>query len=278
MSLLRPVIRWLAHQRPPPEVPLSDFAVLCQELRPCDIILVEGRSRASEVIKQVTYSPWSHAALYVGRLYDIEHAEARELVRRAARPSASEQLVIESLLGQGAVARPLSAYQYDHLRICRPRGLTHPDAQQILSYAAAQIGKAYDLRQVFDLLRFLLPWALLPRHWRSSLFRSHPGEQTKTVCSTLIAEAFGAVQFPILPLVQRDEGEAVQLFRRNPKLCTPSDFDYSPYFQIIKYPFMDFSSHTGYRLLPWSAKAPLAATADGAANADGNSQDMQTTG
>ena len=273
MGISRPIINWLTRLRPPNPFPLSDFERLSQELKPCDILLVEGRSRASEVIKAVTQSSWSHAALYIGRPYDIEDAEARQLVQAAATLPASEQLIIESQLGQGTLVKPLSAYQQDHLRLCRPRGLSHRDAQQVLRYATAQIGKAYDLRQLFDLLRFLLPWSLLPRRWRSTLFRQHPGAQTKTVCSTLIAEAFGSVQFPILPLVQRGEGEEVRLFRRNPKLCTPSDFDYSPYFQIIKYPFMDFSAHTSYRLLPWSATAPEMVLAEGylpssGANAD----------
>lgn len=263
MAVSRPIINWLTRVRPPNPFPLSDFERLSQELKPCDILLVEGRSRASEVIKAVTQSSWSHAALYVGRPYDIEDEEVRRLVREAAELPASEQLIIESLLGQGTLVRPLSAYRQDHLRLCRPRGLSRRDAQQVLRYAAAQIGKAYDLRQLFDLLRFLLPWSLLPRRWRSTLFRQHPGEQTKTVCSTLIAEAFGSVQFPILPLVQQGEGDEVRLFRRNPKLCTPSDFDYSPYFQIIKYPFMDFSTHTSYRLLPWSTTAPEMVVADG---------------
>ena len=56
--------------------------------------------------------------------------------------------------------------------------------------------------------------------------------------------------------VKRDAGDGVQLFRRNPKLCTPSDFDYSPYFEIIKYPFLDFATHSSYRLLPWSESSP----------------------
>ena len=67
----------------------------------------------------------------------------------------------------------------------------------------------------------------------------------------MIAEAFGHIQFPILPLVKRIEGDRVQLFRRNPKLCVPSDFDYSPYFDIIKYPFLDFHHYAEQRLLPW---------------------------
>ncbi|MDX1320027.1 MAG: hypothetical protein R3207_07620, partial [Oceanospirillum sp.] len=73
----------------------------------------------------------------------------------------------------------------------------------------------------------------------------------------MIAEAFGFIQFPILPLVKKSGDQGVQLFRRNPKLCTPRDFDYSPYFEIIKYPFMDFSDHADYRLLPWHGKGIL---------------------
>jgi hypothetical protein len=73
----------------------------------------------------------------------------------------------------------------------------------------------------------------------------------------MIAESFGFVQFPILPLVKQDGETDLQLFRRNPKLCTPRDFDYSPYFEIIKYPFMDFSHHSTYRLLPWHGNTRL---------------------
>ena len=278
MKPTRMIINWLNRAQPPQPFPLSDFGRISQEVKPCDIVLVEGRSRSSQVIKAVTQSSWSHAALYVGRLYDIEDPEARRFVQEAAQLPASEQLVIESLLGRGTLVRPLSTYKQDHLRLCRPHGLSHWDAQQVLAHAVAQIGKAYDMRQVFDLLRFLLPWSLLPRRWRSTLFQQHPGEQTKTVCSTLIAEAFGSVQFPILPLVQRDEGEEVKLFRRNPKLCTPSDFDYSPYFQIIKYPFMDFSTHTSYRLLPWSTTAPEMVLAEGYLPSDGANADAKEAG
>ena len=73
----------------------------------------------------------------------------------------------------------------------------------------------------------------------------------------MIAMAFGHIHFPILPLVKTMEGGKVQLFMRNPKLCTPSDFDYSPYFDIIKYPFLDFQHHTEPRLLPWQGAGRL---------------------
>ena len=77
----------------------------------------------------------------------------------------------------------------------------------------------------------------------------------------MIAEAFAFVQFPILPLVklptENGDGEKMQLFRRNPKLCTPSDFDYSPYFKIIKYPFIDIHYHDSHHLLPWHGSRVL---------------------
>jgi hypothetical protein len=72
----------------------------------------------------------------------------------------------------------------------------------------------------------------------------------------MIAESFGYVNFPILPLVKHTEEGEPTLFRRNPKLCTPSDFDYSPYFEIIKYPFIDFY-HEEYHLLPWKGTGSL---------------------
>ena len=60
----------------------SDFERLRYELRPCDVILVEGYSRVSRVIRWITNSPWTHAALYIGRLHDIEDEQARERLQQ----------------------------------------------------------------------------------------------------------------------------------------------------------------------------------------------------
>ncbi len=255
-----PIIRWLNFKRPPLRFPLSEYNTMRREIKQCDVLLVEGRSRVSDVIKMVTQSPWSHAALYLGRLHDIEDPELRQLVRNHYPNDPADQLVIESELGTGTVIRPLSNYRLDHVRICRPSGLEYGDSQQVIRYAISRLGTDYDVRQIIDLGRFLFPWAFLPRRWRSSLFSHRAGRSTRTVCSTMIAESFGFVQFPILPLVKGDDNSAgVQLFRANPKLCTPRDFDYSPYFDIIKYPFYDFRHHQNYRLLPWTGSGKLTA-------------------
>jgi len=251
------VVNWLKHKKPLPHTPLSDFERIRHEVKPCDVILVEGRSRVSEVIKLITQSSWSHAALYIGRLHDIEDPQLREVLGRYYRGNIDKQLIIESELGLGTTVRALTEYEREHLRICRPRGLGFSDSQKVIAYAISRLGTSYDVRQIFDLARFLFPWFIMPRRWRSTLFSARPGKSTQTVCSTMIAEAFGHIQFPILPLVKRIDGDRVQLFMRNPKLCTPSDFDYSPYFDIIKYPFLDFHHHAEQRLLPWQGAARL---------------------
>ena len=259
-ALARPIESWLLNARPSREFPLSNFERIRTELRPCDVILIEGRSRVADVIRVVTQSPWTHAVLYVGRLHDIEDPVLRDKLRANGDFEPNEQLIIESQLGSGTIARPIALYRDEHLRICRPHGLNYHDGQEVIAYAIDRLGQGYDVRHILDLLRFMLPWSILPRRWRSSLFQHHAGETTHSVCSTMIAEAFGSVQFPILPLIKRTDDERVQLFQRNPRLVTPSDFDYSPYFEIIKYPFLDFDPHTRYRLLPWSGKGILDST------------------
>jgi hypothetical protein len=251
------VINWLKWQKPLPTTPLSDFERIRHEVRPCDVVLIEGRSRVAEVIKLITQSAWSHAALYIGRLHDIEDPLLRDKLRQFYMGTPDTQLIIESELGLGTVVRPLTKYECEHLRICRPRNLDYKDSQHIVRYSIGRLGTSYDVRQIFDLARFLFPWFVMPRRWRSSLFSSGAGNSTHTVCSTMIAEAFGSIEFPILPLVKRIEGDRVKLYMRNPKLCTPSDFDYSPYFNIIKYPFLDFQDYAQQRLQPWSGATGL---------------------
>lgn len=142
-------------------------------------------------------------------------------------------------------------YNQDHIRICRPRGLSPTDAQKVIEYAVGRLGNDYDVRQILDLARFMLPWTILPRKWRSSLF-TEDSQSTRTVCSTMIAEAFSSVHYPILPHIRRNEETGIELFHRNPRLYTPRDFDYSPYFEIIKYPFVGFDEQPAYRKLPWN--------------------------
>jgi len=232
-------------------LPLTDFERLCEELRQGDVILVEGRSRVSEVIKAITNSPWTHSALYIGRMDEIRDGALQNKVAEHYGGDPHEQLLIEAMLGEGTVVHPVTKYQSDHLRICRPKGLSKPDRNHVIAYALNQLGYEYDVRHLFDLARFLLPYTLIPRRWRSTLFQHNAGEQTRNLCSYMIADAFTSVHFPILPIAERGDDGNFKLYRRNTRLFTPKDFDYSPYFDIIKYPYLGFDEVAAYRALPW---------------------------
>ncbi|MEM7209478.1 MAG: hypothetical protein AAF434_16770 [Pseudomonadota bacterium] len=246
------ITRWLNAEKYTALMPPSDFEQLSYEIRPCDVLLVEGYSHVSEVIKHVTLSAWTHAAIYIGRLHDIDDPELRAKVIESLNVEPDEQLLVEAMLGEGTIIRPLSYYRNDHLRICRPNRLARQDAQLVLRYVIERLGRDYDVRQIFDLLRFFIPYAIMPRKWRSTLFESAAGESTKTVCSTLIGRAFASVHYPILPSLSQTEDGQLQLIRHNSKLLTPKDFDYSPYFDLIKYPVFHFDEMAVYRKLPWS--------------------------
>lgn len=253
---------WLNHERHDPHQPPSDYERLCYEIRPGDVLLVEGRARVSEAIKYVTLSSWTHSALYIGRLHDIHDPELRDIILQAHAPEPDTQLVVEALLGEGTVIRPLSVYRRDHLRICRPNRLSPQDAQRVIRYAVSQLGRDYDIRNLIDLWRFMLPWSFLPRRWRSTLFEVRAGDPTHTICSSLIARAFAAVRYPILPVLRHADDGNVRLYRRPSRLFTPRDFDYSPYFDLIKYPVFEFDELALYRKLPWGEDGVLFSDAE----------------
>lgn len=249
--LWKKAIRFLTFNTHDSEIAPANFERLRYEIRPCDVLLIEGRSRISEIIKTITLSHWTHSALYIGRLHDIDDPAIRELIRQHYLADPNEQLLIEALLGQGAVVTPLSEYQNDNLRICRPSGISRRDAQDVIAFCVRKLGVDYDIRQLLDLARFLFPYGLLPRRWRSSLFEQNAGNATETVCSTMLADAFASIRFPILPIIRRYPDGNLFLHSGNSKLITPCDFDYSPYFDIIKYPVFVSDDPEIYRRMPW---------------------------
>ncbi len=232
-------------------MPLSDFERLRYEIRPGDVILVEGRSAISEIIKTITLSNWTHSALYIGRLHNIDDPVLRSFIQRFYHGGMDDQLIIESQLGCGTIVDCISKYRDDHLRICRPTSITRTDSQKVIAYAINRLGTNYHVRQIFDLARFLFPYSILPRRWRSSLFEHNAGTPTHTVCSTMMAEAFASVHYPILPVLHRNEYGNLVMYKRNTRLITPKDFDYSPYFDVIKYPILDFDELAIYQRMPW---------------------------
>lgn len=249
-QLTAPVVDWLGAQSRPLEMPRNDFERLCEHLAPADVVLVEGRSRISGVIQSVTLSSWTHAALHVGTLADIAARGVDVAALRCAGAVDATPVLLEAELGRGVHLSPIFRYRREHLRLCRARELSAADADRVIDFCLAQLGTPYDLRQITDLLRFFFPYGLLPRRWRSTLFEAGHGDMTRAICSTLIARAFFSVRYPIVPILHRGEHGDIMFRRRNARLITPRDFDSSPYFDIIKYPFFG-DDVARYRELPW---------------------------
>ncbi|PPD16859.1 MAG: lipo-like protein [Methylobacterium sp.] len=220
-------------------------------IEPGDVLLVEGgRSKVAAAIKYLTQSTWSHAALCVGPMPEHRGADGQVAV------------LVEAELGEGVVATPLSKYASFNTRICRPVGLTPSDRNELVSYAKARIGDRYDLKNVLDLLRYLLPNPPVPARFRRRMIALGSGEPTRAICSTLIARAFESVGYPILPRIeQRSEVDGMGGMRnrevyhiRHSSLFTPRDFDVSPFFRIVK-PTVELGFD--YKSIEWSSDPPV---------------------
>ena len=212
------------------QIATSPPELLKAALRPGDVLLIEGNTRISTAIKYLTQSTWSHAAFCIGDAL--------------GPPKAGEdaRILIEADLREGVRAVPVSAFAGLHTRICRPVGLSQEDLRKVIDFAVSHIGGQYDLKNVIDLARYLLPTPPVPVHWRRRMLAFGSGDPTRAICSTLIAEAFQSVHYPILPevtFVHDGEPDCNDCYHevmhiRHYSLFTPRDFDISPYFDVVK--------------------------------------------
>jgi hypothetical protein len=223
-------------------ISIESFAAV---IRPGDILLVEGSNRISIAIKYLTQSSWSHAALCI----------------EPASNDMNKSVLLEADLQNGVHQVPLSKYADSNLRLCRPVGLSTAENQQLISFAKSKLGYQYDLKNIFDLLRYLIQKPAVPNRMRRSMIGLGSGEPTKAICSTLIAQSFQSINYPILPRrgKDNDDGEVPAFYRRHFTHYTPRDFDVSPYFEIIK---PTIAKGFNFRELQWQLEPDSADTLD----------------
>jgi hypothetical protein len=232
-------------------VVFNDPLKLKSRIRPGDVLLVDGDQRVSQAVKYLTMSRWSHSALYVGSALLRDPEKRAEVRRRFGRES--RYLIVEALVDCGVTVSPLVKYIDFNIRVCRPVGLTRVQINTVIDFVLARVGFTYDRRNILDLFRYLLPFHLIPMGLREEALHFGSGKETETICSSLLAEAFGRVGFAILPMhIRRNAALRGRAWRwlfgrptqrvysgflrtRHPSLCVPQDFDLSPHFDVVKF-------------------------------------------
>lgn len=250
MSPLRFLGRHLARFLSKPRIsqshlPTSPRDLIAATLRKGDVLLVEGNTRFSAAIKYLSQSTWSHGALYIGD--------------RGGPPDTGEEanVLCDVDINDGVRLIPLSEFSGLHTRICRPVGLNDAEIDALINFMLARVGYSYDLKNIFDLARYLIRSPPVPGSMKRRLMALGSGEPTKAICSTLLAQAFGSIGYPILPEVELIEpgtpgarhARAEILHIRHYSLYMPRDFDVSPFFRIIKPRLEDGFD---FRQLMWS--------------------------
>jgi hypothetical protein len=252
-----------------PQVP-NDMVRLKRYIRKGDVVLVEGNERISECIKYLTQSSWSHAVIYVGD----EPLRRDPLVREQLLDQFGEEarhLIVEALPEEGVVLAPLQKYRDFNIRVCRPFNLSRADCAAVLDEVLSNVGYRYDFKNIFDLARYFLPVHLIPRRFRRTALEFGSAEPTHVICSSMIANAFRKVKFPIVPqfkeppLADEEQAGLVRLIRRPAAgarrfgvlqlvptaFITPRDFDLSPYFEVIKFNLIE-DIKFDYRKIIWA--------------------------
>jgi len=195
--------------------------LLKETIKPGDVLLVEGTQRFSSAIKYLTQSNWSHVALFIGPPPEGHNPDFQ---------------LFEADLEEGVRVIPLSEYDQYHTRICRPKNLTPEDLERVIDYCTERIGHSYDTKNIFDLARYLFPLPPIPTRWKRRVLQFGSGDPTKVICSSIITDAFREINYPILPIIKPKQKKYwFKKLKRIPSaLFTPSDFDRSPFFDIIK--------------------------------------------
>jgi len=240
--------RYLERERRRPATYVAqDFDALAATIRAGDVLLVEGRARVSVAIRYLTQSTWSHAALCV----------------RDGRDGGQPELV-EVTLEDGCHRVPLGKYAGFNTRLCRAVSLDGDERAQVARFMADRVGLRYDLRNLVDLARYLFPLPPVPVRFRRRLLALGSGDPTRAICSSLIAQAFQSVRYPILPRIRqvrathggRETRQELWLIRHH-SLFVPRDFDISPFFQVVKPTIERGFDH---RRIPWAHDPALMIT------------------
>ena len=175
----------------------GDVLALSALLRPGDVLLTEGNTRAAALVRRVTRSPWAHVSIYVGPL------EAGD----------DPRCIVGADISAGVRSVPLSEFKGQQARIVRPLGLNETECQRLADWLVGHIGAPYDLAHALALCRRFLN---LPAP------RTMVQDAKRFICSSLLVQAFLVVGHPIAASQAR--------------YVVPRDFESAAGFEVVKAP------------------------------------------
>jgi uncharacterized protein YycO len=194
--LIGALARYLAEPVNRP-VATDDVLALAGLLRPGDVLLTEGNTRAAALVRRMTCSPWAHVSVYVGPL------EADD----------DPRCIVEADIIAGVQAVPLSEFKGQRVRIVRPLDLNETDRRRLADWLVGHIGDPYDLAHA---------WALGCWFLKLPAPRTMVQEAKRFICSSLLMQAFLFVGHSIATTEAR--------------YVVPRDFESAAGFEVVKAP------------------------------------------
>jgi hypothetical protein len=135
--------------------------------------------------------------------------------------------IVEADIAAGVRSIRLSELQGMNVRVLRPIGLNDAVRDRLAQWVVSQIGGEYDHRHA---------WALVRRYLRvapkSSIAPAPNGiahSATRFICSSLLANAFALVGYPILPI----HTAAAAVSTADHRYVMPGDFERAPVFEVV---------------------------------------------
>lgn len=153
-----------------------------------DIILVRSKTWVNWAVRLVTQSRWGHSAMYIG-----------------------DGLFVESDIG-GVKVKHVKELNGKEILVLRHKRMKDVDAHKICTGILEDLGKGYDYKALWDLLRLLLTG--------KRVSEKEVGSRKKFICSEVIAKQYYELGYPIIKEYSYDE-------------IIPFDFDESRHFNRI---------------------------------------------
>jgi Permuted papain-like amidase enzyme, YaeF/YiiX, C92 family len=190
---------------------VADLQSLAAVLLPGDVLLTDGNTRAAAIVRRATKATWAHVALYVGALEEGE----------------DPRCIVEADFVAGVRAVRLSELEARHVHVLRPTPLNDSDRRRLADWVVSRIGDKYDLAHAWALgtrlLRLPLPARLSPPPSNAAAITR------RFICSSLLAQAFLLVGYPIIP-TRHCVGSAASGDLRH---LTPCDFESASIFEVV---------------------------------------------